>query len=242
MRRAGMKGVLGVAAVLVVAVIAACASSSTSSRASGRLKPALNGSEENLFDGVRGGTLTVHDHADFQTMDPGEAYDTIDNEVILATQRRLFTYMPNQSQTLSPDLASGPAIVSSDGKTVTVHIKRGVYFSPPVDREVTSADVAYAIERGANPNVASPYFGVYFDDIVGASKATGGPIPGIVTPNRYTVVFHLTGSFGTLVRRRTLAGAHGAGAQAVRRAARRQETDALRIGVPGGNRAVHAQR
>jgi hypothetical protein len=29
---------------------------------------------------------------------------------------------------------------------------------PTVGREVTSADVAYAIERGANPNVANPYF------------------------------------------------------------------------------------
>ena len=62
---------------------------------------------------------------------------------------------------------------------------------------MTSADAAYAIERGANPNVANGYFSAYFSHIVGASKATGGPIPGIVTPNRYTIVFHLTGPFGT---------------------------------------------
>jgi len=199
--QAGMKGVLGVTAVVVAATIAACGGSSRSSTlsgASGALKPALDGSGENLVDGVRGGTLTVYDHTDFQTMDPGEVYNTIDEEVVLATQRPLFTYVPNQSQQLSPDLASGPAIVSADGETVTVHIKPGVYFSPPVNREVTSADVAYAIERGANPNVANPYFGAYFDDIVGASTATGGPIPGIITPNRYTIVFRLTGPYGTL--------------------------------------------
>ena len=43
----------------------------------------------------------------------------------------------------------------------------------------------------------NPYFSAYFSDIVGASKATGGPIRGIVTPNRYTIVFHLTGPYGT---------------------------------------------
>ena len=62
---------------------------------------------------------------------------------------------------------------------------------------MTLADVAYAIERGANPNVSCPYFSAYFFDIVGARKATGGPIPGIATPNKFTIVFHLTGPFGT---------------------------------------------
>ncbi|MDQ6732429.1 MAG: ABC transporter substrate-binding protein [Actinomycetota bacterium] len=152
---------------------------------------------EKLYGGVRGGTLTVFDHADFAHLDPGEAYSSLDNEVVFATERPLFSYRPDQTQTPSPDLASGAAIVSPDGKTVTVHIRHGVHFSPPVNREVTSADVAYAIERGANPNVATPYFSAYFFDIVGASKAAGGPIPGVVTPNRYTIVFHLTGPYGT---------------------------------------------
>ena len=59
-------------------------------------------------------------------------------------------------------MAAGPPEISADNKTITVHIKEGVHFSPPVNREVTSADVAYAIERGANPNVANPYFQSYF--------------------------------------------------------------------------------
>ncbi len=181
----------------VVAIVAACGTSSSASTASGTLAPVLDGSGENLYNGVKGGTLTVYDHTDFVHLDPGEAYDGLDYEVIIATQRPLFSYLPNESQTLSPDLASGPAIISDGGRTVTVHIKHGVYFSPPVNREVTSADVAYAVERGANPNVANPYFPAYFFSIVGASKATGGPIPGIVTPNPNTIVFHLTGPFGT---------------------------------------------
>ena len=37
--------------------------------------------------------------------------------------------------------------ISEDGKTVTVKLKKGVTFSQPVSREVTSKDVKYAIER-----------------------------------------------------------------------------------------------
>jgi peptide/nickel transport system substrate-binding protein len=73
-----------------------------------------------------------------------------------------------------------------------VHIRKGVHFSPPVNREVTSADVAYGIERGANENVGNPYFEAYFGSLLGFKQARGGPFPGITTPNPTTIVFHLT--------------------------------------------------
>ena len=196
MRRSVLSGV-----VLAMAISASGCGSSGHTTSVGivasTVPSAIDGSRENLYNGTKGGTLAVSDHSDFITLDPGQSYDALSYEVTYATQRPLFSYAPNQSQTLSPDLASAPAIVSADGRTVTVHIRRGVHFSPPVNREVTSADVAYAIERGANPNVATPYFPAYYFDIVGASKATGGPIPGISTPDKYTIVFHLTGRDGT---------------------------------------------
>jgi peptide/nickel transport system substrate-binding protein len=175
-----------------------CGSESSTRSTRETLTPPLNGSGEDLFGGKRGGTLTVYQHTDFATLDPGEEYSTIDQEVVTATQRPLFSYLPSQTQTLSPNLASAPAVVSPDGRAVTVHIRHGVHFSPPVNREVTSADVAYAIERAANPHVAGPYFATYYDHIVGASKAAGGSIPGIATPDTYTIVFHLTGPYGAL--------------------------------------------
>jgi peptide/nickel transport system substrate-binding protein len=186
-----------VIATALVTVVAACGSSSSSSSGGSSLKPAHDGSGQDLTNGTKGGTLTVFDHEDFQHLDPGQAYFQEDYEVMSATQRPLFMFPPNSSTQAVPDLASGPAIVSPDGKTVTVHIRTGVHFSPPVNRAVTSADVAYAIERGANPNVANPYFPAYFYYIEGASKANGGPISGISTPNPSTIVFHLTGSYGT---------------------------------------------
>jgi peptide/nickel transport system substrate-binding protein len=142
--------------------------------------------------GKRGGTLTVLNHTDFEQLDPGLAYYNIDYEVVYATQRPLFSYKPNTFSEPIPDMASEPAQISDGGKTITVHIRKGVHFSPPVNREVTSADVAYAIERGANQNVGNPYFEAYFKSLVGFKQATGGPFPGITTPNPSTIVFHLT--------------------------------------------------
>jgi peptide/nickel transport system substrate-binding protein len=142
--------------------------------------------------GKRGGTLTVLNQTDFEQIDPGLAYYNIDYEVVYATQRPLFSYKPNTFATPSPDMASEPAQISDGGKTITVHIRKGVHFSPPVNREVTSADVAYAIERGANENVENPYFEAYFKSLQGFNQAKGGPFPGITTPNPSTIVFHLS--------------------------------------------------
>ena len=183
--------------------LAACGSSSSSSGGGGgggggaKLKPAIDGSNQNLTDGKKGGTLTVYDHEDFEHLDPGQTYFSIDYEVIYPTQRALYQFKPNSTTDLMPDMAASAPTISDGGTTVTVHLRHGVKFSPPVNREATSADVKYAIERGANPNVANPYFPAYFFYIKGAKDATGGPISGITTPDKYTVQFHLTGPYGT---------------------------------------------
>jgi peptide/nickel transport system substrate-binding protein len=180
------------AGVLAVA-LAACGSGNTASSATSSipLKAGESPAGQQLYGKKRGGTLTVYDHEDFEHFDPGEAYNAEDYTITSATQRSLYSYLPNNASKLEPDVAAGPPAITDDGKTVTIQIKPHIYFSPPVDREVNSGDVAYAIERGANPNVANPYFSSYFGDVVGAEKAMGGPIPGIETPSRYTIVFHL---------------------------------------------------
>jgi len=186
----------------VVCVLAACGSSSSTVSGGSGIKVA-SGIQTPLTEtqtgGQRGGTLTVLNHQDFEHLDPGQAYSSVDYEAVYATQRPLYSHKPNASSEVTPDMASGPAQISPDGKTITIHIRKGVRFSPPVNREVTSADVAYAIERGANPNVANPYFSSYFSSLEGASKADGGPIPGITTPNPHTIIFHLTEPKGQIV-------------------------------------------
>ena len=77
---------------------------------------------------------------------------------------------------------------------MTVKLRPGVKFSPPVNREVTSADVKYGIEPAFFKTVNNGYAGVYFGDIEGAKTgvAPGTKIKGIETPDPHTVVFKLT--------------------------------------------------
>jgi peptide/nickel transport system substrate-binding protein len=141
-----------------------------------------------------GGTLTLTSAEGWEHLDPGASYFQIDYLVVYATQTPLYTFTPT-SDVATPLLASGQPQISADGKTVTVHIKPNFKFSPPVNRAVTSKDVAYAFQRDFNPNVQNGYASGYFP-IVGAAKAAGKPIPGISTPNATTIVFHLTKPFG----------------------------------------------
>ncbi len=179
---------------LVAVVVAACGSSNSSSTGK-----AASPTSQSLTGGKRGGVLTVYDHEDFEHLDPGQAYFSLDYGVMYATQRPLYSYLPNNDQTAVPDLAAGQPQISSDGMTLTVNIRKGVHFSPPVTREITAQDVESAVDRGANPNVANPYFMAYFGDLVGADKADGGPFPGVTTDGKYTVVFHLSKPVAQLV-------------------------------------------
>ena len=218
-----------VTGVLALGVVACGSTSSKTSSASGGgsssqsrssvgaqkipLKPGQNPAGQVLTGPTkkRGGTLTVYSSQDFEHLDPGEAYFTQDYGVEYVTQRPLFSYKPNTETVLSPDLATeiptaANGGITDGGKTVTVHIRQGVHFSPPVNREVTSADVAYAIERAASPNVGNAYFGAYFGGgapapLVGTTNPhyKGGPIPGIQTPNKFTIVFHTTKPSGSFL-------------------------------------------
>jgi peptide/nickel transport system substrate-binding protein len=207
MRNTARAAVTLVIAGLLAAAVAACGSSSSSSSAGAPkipLKAGENPVGQQLYGKTKGGTLTAYSSEDFEHLDPGQAYFVQDYIVMYATQRMLWVYPPNSSSQLVPDLATEVPTttnggITDGGKTVTVHIHQGVKFSPPVNREVTSADVAYAVERGANPNVANPYFAGYFGSatpapLEGAESAnySGGPIPGITTPNKFTIVFHMT--------------------------------------------------
>src|SRR5262249_17539514 len=118
--------------------------------------------------------------------------------VASVTQRTPIAYEPG-SDSPRPDLATAAPTVSADGKTVTVELRSGVHFSPPVKREITSADLKYAIERGFFSTVNNPYAGAYFGDINGAPGAPAKPgtrISGITTPDAHTVVFKLREATG----------------------------------------------
>jgi len=182
-------------------VIAACGSSSSdkkssSSSSSSASAPKVSGlaNVKSSQGQQKGGTLNVVSAEGWSHLDPGQSYFQIDYLVVYATHRPLYSFKPEGGLPV-PDLASGPPQISADGKTVTVKIRPNVKYSPPLNRAVTSADVKYAFERDFNPNVPNGYAAGYYP-IVGSDKSKGGPISGIETPDKTTVVFHLTKNFG----------------------------------------------
>jgi peptide/nickel transport system substrate-binding protein len=149
-------------------------------------------------DARRGGEITVLSSGDVDTLDPGATYYTYTFSILNALQRGLYTFAPGDTKSPVPDLAESAPSISADGRTVTVELRRGVRFSRPVSREVTAADVKYAIERAFTSNVTGPYVYVYFGDLVGAPTRPGPyrEVRGIETPDEHTIVFRLTHATG----------------------------------------------
>ena len=142
----------------------------------------------------QGGDLKVAYAGDVDFLDPRETYYQYGFFVAYAIDRPLYSYKPDDAKTPVPDLASGPPEISSDGKTVTVKIRPGIKFSPPVNRVVTTKDVAYAMESSFTPNVPSGYAGLWWGDLSGLKAFKDGKakhISGIETPDDTTIVFHL---------------------------------------------------
>jgi peptide/nickel transport system substrate-binding protein len=157
---------------------------------------------------TEGGSLDVISAGFFDYLDPGAAFYNYTYVFTNATQRGLMGWEPDDENEPSPDLAAEDPEVSDDLKTVTFTLRDGVMFSPPVDREVTSADVKYAIERTLLPGVENAYTASYMDLIEGfpeAQKAveeedTVAPdISGIETPDDKTIVFNLTEGYGEVL-------------------------------------------
>jgi len=186
--------VAAAAAGALVLALSACGSSSSSSgtASSGTPSGVQTPLTESQTGGKRGGTLNDVQSEDFEHLDPGQAYFQLDYQITNATQRSLYSYKPNTFSQTTPDMAEGPPQLSDQNKLITIKIRKGVHFSPPVNREVTAADEVYAFERVANPNVANPYYLGYLESIEGMKAAKGGPIPGVKATGKYTLQVKLT--------------------------------------------------
>jgi peptide/nickel transport system substrate-binding protein len=178
------------AVVICVAMVAAgCGSSDNKTSSSS--KPASTAPA----NAKKGGTLTMVSSGDVDNkLDPGYSYYQFDFILDNDLHRTLLRYKPTDTDKPSPDLAEAEPVVSNNGKTVTVKIRKGVKFSPPVNREVTAADVKYAMERDFLPQVANGYAGAYWGDIIGSDAMASGKakeISGITTPDKYTLKIDL---------------------------------------------------
>jgi peptide/nickel transport system substrate-binding protein len=150
----------------------------------------------------KGGDLSVLYAADVDFIDPGMTYYQYGFLVAYATQRPLYSYKPDDATNPEPDLADGDPQITDGGKKLTIKIRKGVKFSPPVNREVTTKDVKYAIERAFTKTVNGPYVGAFMSDIAGVKEFQAGKadeISGITTPDDLTIVFTLSRPRAALV-------------------------------------------
>ena len=176
---------LAVAAALALGV-SACGSSST------------NTTTATTTQAKSGGTLTVLDVAGgIDSLDPGYWYYQTDySDMWQPTQRSLYGWPDGDITAPVPDLATSLPVATDGGKTLTIHIKPGIHYSPPLQNQtVTAADIKYSLTRCLTPKIGNGYAGAYFTSIVGApamlaSKATSAA--GIQAPDATTLVLKLT--------------------------------------------------
>lgn len=153
---------------------------------------------QELEEGKKGGKLVELSASDVDYLDPGHSYYQFGFQTIYAMHKTLYSFSPDDGEKAKPDLAESDPEISPDKKTVTVKIRKGVKFAPPVDREVVAGDVKYAIERFFTVNVGGQYT-AYFNAIEGAPKENSKEFKefsGIQTPDDQTLVFKLTRPVG----------------------------------------------
>ena len=154
---------------------------------------------------LRGGTLRVNQSAGaFDTLDPGLAYVTNDWEVLYSTGLNLVNF-PNKAgqagSQLFPEAAKAFPTVTTNGKTVTFHLRAGLRFND--GSPVTAASYQRAWERILSPKMYAQY-GI-FDQlnkmVVGAQKFTDGKAAHIsgISAKGLTLTFHLVKSNPTFV-------------------------------------------
>jgi peptide/nickel transport system substrate-binding protein len=179
--------------VALAMFVAACGGDDNDNGGGGASKTATT--QTKIAEGKKGGNLTYVAAGDVDYLDTGQTYYTFGYMVAYSTNRMLYSFKPTDSVKPVPDLATGEPEISADNKTITVHIKKGVKYAPPVNREVTTKDIKYAFERAFSKEVPSGYAGAYFSSIVGTpEKPNSGdikPISGIETPDDQTIVFKL---------------------------------------------------
>jgi peptide/nickel transport system substrate-binding protein len=154
----------------------------------------------------KGGVLrtAISDFGFTNGFDPTGEYVAVAIGLYGAMERTLMGYKhvaDAAGNELVPDLASAPPEISSDGLKYTFKLKSGVKWAPPLNRDVTSKDVAYAFQRiNTAPLVAQ--YGFWYYGVVkgmdGKAKSADEKVSGIETPDDSTIIFNLekpTGDF-----------------------------------------------
>lgn len=140
--------------------------------------------------------------------DPAAINDLYSSAVIQSIFEMLYTYdYLARPVKLVPLTAEALPEVSDGGKTYTIRLKKGIYFTPDAAfagkaRELTMADYAYSFKRLLDPKVHSPNGWmldgkiVGMDALIAQAKKTGqfdydAPVAGLELVDRYMLKIHL---------------------------------------------------
>jgi peptide/nickel transport system substrate-binding protein len=117
----------------------------------------------------KGGTMKINSSGtDVDYSDPSLAYGTVSWQIEYATALKLYNYpdkAPPLGGKIQPEGAAGFPVISKDGKTYTITVKKGFQFND--GKPVTAANYAFAINRALNPTMQSPA-ATFISNIVGA--------------------------------------------------------------------------
>jgi peptide/nickel transport system substrate-binding protein len=154
---------------------------------------------------AKGGTYTVGWEQSFgftNNFDPtgeylGNAWGLYSNLMLRSLVG--YKHLPGAAGNITiGDLAVTAPNPTNNGLTYTYTLRKGIKFGPPVNRAVTSKDVAYAMNRLADPKDGGQY-SFYYTAISGwnaVANGTAKTVSGIETPNNQTIIFHLTKPLG----------------------------------------------
>ena len=141
--------------------------------------------------------------------DPAAAHDLYSATVEQAIFETLLTYdYLARPAKLVPLTAEAMPVVTDNGKTYTIKLRKGIYFAPDPafkgkKRELIAEDYAYELKRLIDPRTRSPWTWLVEGKIVGldalaeAAKKSGkfdydAKVAGLETPDRYTLRIRLT--------------------------------------------------
>jgi len=141
----------------------------------------------------------------FDPQAAGDAYSSYVNRVLFDPLYH-YDYLARPYK-IVPNTATAMPEISADGKTWTIHVRPGIYFSDdPVfngkKRELTAADYVYSWKRILDPKMRSNNLAVFDGKLVGADKVLeaaktsnkfdyDAPIQGLRAIDRYTIRMEL---------------------------------------------------
>jgi peptide/nickel transport system substrate-binding protein len=197
---------LGALTAAAALTLAACGGSSSSGGSTSSSSSSYGAAMTSVVNpsNAKGGTLTFDLSNTPDSTDYQNTYYAFMWNFVRLYSMQLMTYKSCPGacgETLVPDLATAPGVVSDNGLTWTYHIKPNVKFEN--GHTVTSQDVKYGIERSYAKSVlpnGPTYYQVLLKDptypgpYVDRAKNVDG-LTSVTTPNSTTIQFHLAQPF-----------------------------------------------